>query len=171
MTTLLIIGGTGLVGSSIIRETQRNKHLSSYHNNHILALSRTANAQKSVPGVSFVQGDALDPKSLQASFDTNPNVVHTVGTLIEQRKYGDNGTYDRLNRDAAINVAETMASKYDGINRRCFIYFSAGNAPPKYLLNERYIQAKREAEQLLLGNKDFRERIRVVVLRPGKNKK
>lgn len=167
MTTLLIIGGTGFMGSSIIRETQKNKHLSSYHNTHILALSRTANSRKSFPGVSFIKGDALEPKSLQNAFDSNPNVVHTVGTLIEQRKYGDNGTYDRLNRDAAINVAETMASKYDGINRRCFIYFSAGNAPPKYLLNERYIQAKREAEQLLLGNKDFREKIRIVVLRPG----
>lgn len=168
MTTLLIVGGTGLVGSSIIRETQKNIHLSSYHNNHILALSRTANAKKSVSGVSFVQGDALDTKSLQASFDTNPNVVHTVGTLIEQHKYGDNGTYERMNRDAAVNVATTMASKYDGINRRCFIYFSAGNAPPKCLLNERYIGAKREAEQLLLNNKEFKEKIRVVVLRPGK---
>ncbi|KAI7893754.1 uncharacterized protein EV154DRAFT_500680 [Mucor mucedo] len=167
MTTLLIIGGTGLVGSSIIRETQKNIHLPSYHNTHILALSRTANAKKSVPGVSFVQGDALDVASLKRSFEANPNVVHTVGTLIEQRKYGDNGTYERMNRDAAINVAHTMASKYDGINRRCFIYFSAGNAPPKYLLNERYIGAKREAERYLLGNKELNEKIRIVVLRPG----
>ncbi|GAA5812531.1 hypothetical protein MFLAVUS_005987 [Mucor flavus] len=167
MSSLLIIGGTGLVGSSIIRESQKNQHLSSYHNNHIYAISRTANRYKSVPGVSYVQADALDPSSLRKSFDSNPNVVHTVGTLIEQSKYGSNGTYDRMNRDSVVNVATIMASKYDGINRRCLVYFSAGNAPPRYLLNERYIQSKREAEKLLLGNKEFKEKIRVVVLRPG----
>lgn len=166
MTSLLLIGGTGLMGSAIIRESQKNKHLSRYHNSHIFALSRTAEARNSVEGVTFVQGDALNAASLGPSFSTNPNVVHTVGTLIEQSKYGQDGTYDRLNRDAAITVADTMASHYDGINRRCLVYFSAANAPPKYLLNERYIQAKREAEQALLGDK-YKETIRVVVLRPG----
>ena len=111
----------------------------------------TADAKRSCEGVTFVKGDALNPSSLTESFKNNPNVVHTVGTLIEQSKYGDDGTYDRLNRDAAISVAETMASKYDGIHRRCFIYFSAANAPPKYLLNERYIQAKRECRTSSFG--------------------
>lgn len=167
MSSLLLVGGTGLVGSAIIREAQKNTHLPHYHNNHILALSRTADTKQSTEGVSFVKGDALKPSTLTESFKENPNVVHTVGTIMEQSKYGDDGTYDRLNRDAAISVADTMASKYDGIHRRCFIYFSAANAPPKYLLNERYIQAKREAEQALLGDK-YKDKIRVVVLRPGK---
>ncbi|GAA5796282.1 hypothetical protein HPULCUR_001652 [Helicostylum pulchrum] len=161
------MSSTGLVGSSIIRESQKNQQLSSYHNNHIYAISRTAGRYKSVPGVSYVQADALEPNTLRKSFDSNPNVVHTVGTLIEQSKYGSNGTYERMNRDTVVNVANIMASKYDGIHRRCLVYFSAGNAPPRYLLNERYIQSKREAEELLLGNKEFKEKIRLVVLRPG----
>ncbi|KAI8643118.1 hypothetical protein BD408DRAFT_482207 [Parasitella parasitica] len=166
-SSLLIVGGTGLMGSAIIRESQKNKILPYYHNHHILALSRTADAKSSKEGVTFIKGDALDPTSLQVAFETNPNVVHTVGTLLDQSKtYGANGTYDRLNRDAAISIAETMASKYDDINRRCLVYFSAANAPPKYLLNERYIQAKREAEEALLGDV-FKSKIRVVVLRPG----
>lgn len=170
MSNLLIIGGTGLVGSAIIRESQKNQHLPSYHNNHIYAISRTAKRYRSVPGVTYVQGDALEPSTLQSSFDSNPNVVHTVGTLIEQSKYGNHGTYDSLNRDAVVNVAKMMVSKYDGINRRCLVYFSAGNAPPSYILNERYIQTKRQAEELLLGNKEFQQKIRVVVLRPGKER-
>lgn len=171
MANLLIIGGTGLVGSAIIREAQQYRHLPYYHNKNILALSRTANSRNSYEGVSFVQGNALEPQSLKIPFELNPNVVHTVGTLFEQSKYGDNGTYDRLNRDAAINVAETMASKYDGKQRRCFIYFSAANAPPENFLGRRYLEAKREAEQLLLGNAEFKEKIRVVVFRPGNKQK
>ncbi|KAI8074249.1 uncharacterized protein B0P05DRAFT_547858 [Gilbertella persicaria] len=166
-TSLLLVGGTGLVSSAIIRESKKYQHLPSYHNTHIYALSRNAAAKKSVEGITFIQGDALDPASLQVPFETNPNVVHTVGTLLDQsKKHGANGTYDRLNRDAAITVADTMLSKYDHIHRRCLVYFSAANAPPSFLLNERYILAKREAEQALLGPK-YKDKIRVVVFRPG----
>ncbi|KAI8378876.1 hypothetical protein EDC96DRAFT_493502 [Choanephora cucurbitarum] len=166
-TSLLLVGGTGLVSSAIIRESRKYEHLPSYHNIHMYALSRNASAKKSVAGVTFVQGDALDPPSLKVPFETNPNVIHTVGTLIDQsKKHGPNGTYDRMNRDAVLSVADTMLSKYDHINRRCLIYFSAANAPPSFLLNERYILSKREAEQALLGPK-YKDKIRVVVFRPG----
>lgn len=165
-SSLLIIGGTGLVGSAIIRESQKNKHLP-YYNHHIYAISRTADQHKSYQGVTYVKGDALVPSTLEPSFETNPNVVHTVGTLIEFKKYGKDGTYDRLNRDAAINVAETMATKYDHIKRRCLVYFSAAHPPPSFLIDERYGQMKREAEQVLMSDR-FKDKIRVVVLRPGK---
>jgi nucleoside-diphosphate-sugar epimerase len=165
---LLIVGGTGLVASAVIREFQKNSQIPNYHNHHILALSRSASKQ-SVEGVTFVQGNALDPQSLKGPLESNPNVVHTVGTLLDQsKKYGADGSYDRLNRDAAISVADAMAEKYDGIHRRCMVYFSASKAPPSFMLNERYLQAKREAEQALLGQK-YKDKLRVVVLRPGRN--
>jgi uncharacterized protein YbjT (DUF2867 family) len=166
-SSLLIVGGTGLVASAIIRESQKNSKVPGYHNHHILALSRSASSKQSVKGVTFVQGNALDPQSLQGPLETNPNVVHTVGTLLDQsKKYGADGTYDRLNRDAAISVADAMAEKYNGIHRRCLVYFSASKAPPSFMLNERYLQAKREAEEALLGSK-YEDKLRVVVFRPG----
>lgn len=165
-SSLLIVGGTGLVGSAIIRESQRNQYSSQY-NRHIYAISRSADSQKSLEGVTYVKGDALNASTLESSFETNPNVVHTVGTLIEFKKYGKDGTYDRLNRDAAVVVAETMAKKYDHVKRRCLVYFSAAHFPPSYLLDERYGLTKREAEQILMSDK-FKDKIRVVVMRPGK---
>lgn len=166
---LLIVGGTGLVASAIIREAKSSSQIPDQSKHRILALSRSANSKQSVDGVNFVQGNALDPQSLQVPLESNPNVVHTVGTLLDQsKKYGVDGSYDKVNRDAAISVADAMAEKYDGSHRRCMVYFSASKAPPSFMLNERYLQTKREAEEALLGSK-YKDKLRVVVFRPGMN--
>ncbi|KAI9481226.1 MAG: hypothetical protein EXX96DRAFT_207631 [Benjaminiella poitrasii] len=166
-SSLLILGGTGLMGTAIIRESQNDARIKQRYAT-IYALSRTAENREEL-GATFIQGNALEADSLNPIVaGKNPDVVHTVGTLLDQSgQYGSNGTYDRLNRDAAIVAAQTLAAqKHDQDRRRCFLYFSAATAPPSFLLNERYIQAKREAEEALLSL-DLKDKLRVVVFRPG----
>ncbi|KAI8388020.1 uncharacterized protein BYT42DRAFT_558661 [Radiomyces spectabilis] len=160
LTQILVTGGTGLVGSAIAREAQNN------HKYQILALSRSASSANDRPGLQYVKGNCLNQQDLKNALQTNLSVVHTVGTLIEQSKKGIEGSYERLNRDAAISVARAMAEQYDGKKRQCLVYFSAAKAPPSWLLDERYMRMKREAEAALMGQ-EFKNKIRVVVFRPG----
>ncbi|KAG0174453.1 hypothetical protein DFQ30_004296 [Apophysomyces sp. BC1015] len=111
-----------------------------------------------------MQGDALQPESVSIAVRDNPDVVHTIGTLFEQP--GKDGTYERLNRDAALTVARAAAERFDGKRPRCMIYFSASSAPPKSMLDERYLAAKRQAEAALMGD-EFEGKLRIVLFRPG----
>ncbi|KAI8994944.1 hypothetical protein BDB01DRAFT_774701 [Pilobolus umbonatus] len=158
MHSLLIVGVTGLVGSSLIREAQR------YHlPRPIKALSRSADPSLSRDGISYMKGDALKKDSLGTAFDDNPDVVSAVGILIDHSEDGKG--YQRMNRDTAVNMADMMVSKYDG-DRRCLVYFSIANTPPPMLISDQYLQSKREAENVLLSDK-YKDKVRVVIMRPG----
>ncbi|KAF7723520.1 hypothetical protein EC973_001895 [Apophysomyces ossiformis] len=156
---LLIVGGTGLVGSAIVREAQKTNqyHLMSYSRK----LPKPSQQQQNV---QYFQGNALQLGSVERAVENNPHIVHTVGTLFEQP--GPDGTYERINRDTALTVARAAAERFDGKKPRCMIYFSASSAPPKAFLDERYIVAKRQAEADLLDD-EFKGRLRIVIFRPA----
>ncbi|KAL0095245.1 hypothetical protein J3Q64DRAFT_1064109 [Phycomyces blakesleeanus] len=157
---LLVVGGSGLVGSSIIRQSRQD------HKYHILALSRSASASNDSDNVHYVQGNALEPSTLSGPLKNNPDVVCAVGIIREDPKRGNDGTFERVNRDSAITVAKAMAERYDGKTRKCFVFISAANYLPSFMLDRNYYKAKREAEAALLG-KELSDRLRVVILQPG----
>ncbi|KAF9959622.1 hypothetical protein BGZ72_009202 [Mortierella alpina] len=67
-------------------------------------------------------------------------------------------TYERINRDTAITVANEAAK--EGVDS--FVYISAAFSPP--MVPNRYITTKREAEQALLTHASG---FRPVIFRPG----
>ncbi|KAI9020111.1 hypothetical protein CLU79DRAFT_233545 [Phycomyces nitens] len=157
---LLIVGGSGFVANSVIRQSRQDRKY------HILALSRSASPANDKDNVHYVQGNALEPSTLAGPLRDNPDVVCAVGIIKEDPTYGNDGTFERLNRDSAISVARAMARRYDGKDRKCLVFISAANTLPNYVLNRRYYTSKREAEAALLGG-EFNDKLRVVVLRPG----
>ncbi|RUP47037.1 hypothetical protein BC936DRAFT_146206 [Jimgerdemannia flammicorona] len=158
---LLLIGGTGLIGSAVARQA------SSYN---ILVLSRTGAPLTSSTlslNIQYYKGSALDPFTFRSLLTNTSTVVHTVGTIANQKNYGDQGTYEKLNRDAVVTVArELAASAADEGKKKCLVYFSAASAPPGWILDKRYIGTKREAEKILMGD-EFKDQLRVVIFRPG----
>ncbi|CAO3621295.1 unnamed protein product [Cunninghamella blakesleeana] len=67
-------------------------------------------------------------------------------------------TYEKINRDTAITVANEAASIP---SIKSFVYISADDIFP--LINPRYITSKREAERNLFSHKEFKS----IILRPG----
>jgi len=70
---------------------------------------------------------------------------------LERRSGGTEGSYERLNRDAALRVCETFASVGQGVSsdvtaRRTFVYLSAEDIF-RPIVPTRYIETKRQAER------------------------
>ncbi|KAI7862822.1 hypothetical protein BDF14DRAFT_1885725 [Spinellus fusiger] len=160
--SVLIIGGNGLVGSSLVREnTARRRY-------KLGCLSRSCSPANSTSSVRYWQGNALEPKTLVPALADHPAVVHTVGTLTEQTEHGEQGTYESMNCAAAVSVARAMAAQHNGTTstKRCFLYFSAAHFPPAFVWDKRYGASKRAAEAALLGD-EFKDTLRVVIFRPS----
>ncbi|OZJ04291.1 hypothetical protein BZG36_02571 [Bifiguratus adelaidae] len=176
LTRLLLLGGTGFVGSAIIRNALKaNQDGSGPRRDNryfIRTLSRTGSSKTEVANVENIKGNALEPQTYRHLLADTDAVVSTIGTIMDQKKHGDMGTYEKLNRDAVIYAAREFVkakgtSEYkDKADRPCLVYVSAAHAPPDFILDSRYITTKRQAENVLLG-REFRNSLRVVILRPG----
>jgi nucleoside-diphosphate-sugar epimerase len=151
--SILITGGSSLVGSAIIRQTKIESKYSPVH--PIVAFSRNVKPESSASLIHYVRGNVYDELSLQSVLRSNPHIVHTV-----------NDDYD----ESAILVANALANKSE-INkeRRSFIFFSVAVGFPSLIFNTSFVESKRQAESALLGIK-LKNQIRVVVFRPGKER-
>lgn len=151
--SILITGGTSLVGSAIIRQTKRESKYSAVH--PIVAFSRSATPESSASFVHYVRGNVYDAMSLQSVVRNRPHVVHTVSA-------------DEM--DSSILVANALADRCTVVHpdeRRAFIFFSVAEGFPSLIFNENFVHWKRQAEQALLGIK-LAPKVRVVIFRPGK---
>ncbi|CAM0136956.1 hypothetical protein VKS41_007553 [Umbelopsis sp. WA50703] len=160
----LIIIGKGLVASSIAKQAASTTR---YGSVTLVSRNKPTQEMDQLPNkVSHVQGNALYPSPFSDTIRAASAVVSTVGT-IKDEKNNEDGSYERLNRDAVVSVAREMVkTQPDDLDKRCLVYFSAANAPPGFLLDPRYINSKREAEETLLS-KEFQDKLRVVIFRPG----
>ncbi|KAG0049430.1 hypothetical protein BGZ83_005780 [Gryganskiella cystojenkinii] len=141
-----------------------------------------------VQKVTWAQGDSLDPSTYKDAIKGTNSVVHTVGMLLEDdykeilhsKSFADltksvesaikgqnpldqgrpktGLTYERINRDTAITVADEAAK--EGIDS--FVFISAAFSPP--MVPNRYLTTKREAESHLLTHPS---KFRSVIFRPG----
>jgi nucleoside-diphosphate-sugar epimerase len=156
--TLCIIGANGYVGSHVAQQalTMGAK---------IISVSRSGRPpQKSgawAQQVKWTQGNALHPEKFEDVLRESDAVVHTVATLFDSsirqfKKPGEPGTYEEMNRDAAIALGSKLAELKD----KKMIYFSASKSIP---MIPRYLKTKLEAEDFLFSQKD----LRVTAMRPG----
>lgn len=152
---LLVIGGTGFLGQAICRNAL-------HRGLTVAALSRSGRPSQ-VPDwakeIEYIKGDSLDPDSYTSILNDVDAVVHSVGTLLDNKcffKSGYEGSHEHLNRDTALTVAKQMLEK-----DKNFVFISADRGIP---LVPTYISTKREVEDFLSQN---REKLRSAVVRPG----
>lgn len=152
--SILITGGTSLVGSAIIRQTKIESKYSAVH--PVVAFSRSARPELSASSVHYVRGNVFDAMSLQSVLRNKPHVVHTVGL-------------DEV--DSSLLVANALADRSTDMthpeHRRAFIFFSVADGFPSLIFNQDFVHGKRQAEYALMGIK-LSSKIRVVIFRPGK---
>jgi NADH dehydrogenase len=114
---ILVTGGTGFVGTHLVNELLRRKHV-------VTALARRRESARNRYNrpVFIRSGDVLDPESVEQAAQGHDAVIHLVGVIWEK----GNQTFDRMHRAAAENVAG--AAKRAGVRR--FLHMSAMGISP-----------------------------------------
>ena len=129
---VFLTGGTGFVGTEILRELARNKYKVK-----VLTHSQKPKVQSKL--VEVVKGSVLDTDSLD-SVKGCDMIIHLVGIIREIPWKGV--TFEKLHVEATRNMIK--AAKANKIKR--FIHMSANGAKPK---GTRYQTTKYRAEQLV----------------------
>ncbi|KAG4304560.1 hypothetical protein PORY_001953 [Pneumocystis oryctolagi] len=173
---LIVFGGTGFLGRHICKTAVQKGWV-------VTLLSRKSKQEyiENNPDVSewwkqvnWCKGDLKNENLIKDHMKSCSAVVYSVGILFET-KYKqflsgkdnflslfqpsqEDLSYDMLNRDFAINIAE-IASKMN-INMP-FVYLSAADTFPG--IPKRYIESKREAEDYIYSLPN----IRPIIIRPS----
>ena len=156
--TICVVGGNGFVGTAVAQQAVA-------FGARVFAVSRRGTPSSKAQWaekVFWVKGNAMDPSTFKGVLEESEAVVHTIGTLIDSsitrnKKPGEEGTYEQMNRDAAQKVAKTLSEFND--NKK-MVYLSASKSPP---FIPRYLDTKLEAENYLFGLPNLRG----TALRPG----
>ena len=141
--SLLIVGGNGFVGSAAAKYAVRQG---------IKVYSLSRRGPPSVmedwnEKVEYVQGDAMDKTTYANLVKECTGVIHTVGVLFDSKfkfKNEYKGSYEQMNRDSAIEVAETLRG-----TKKHFVYLSSERG---IFFSPRYISTKRDVEYWLQNN-------------------
>jgi uncharacterized protein YbjT (DUF2867 family) len=132
---ILVTGGTGFVGSEIVRQLVEAGH-------RVRVLSRhpeKARELQNLEGVEIVAGDALEPTSLSEAMRGVTAVIHLIGILFET----DTLTYEQAHRETTQNVLKAASAA--GVRR--FLQMSALGVRAD--AGSRYHRTKWEAEELV----------------------
>ena len=119
--------------------------------------------------VTWVAADALQPAGYRAHLSGCVAVVHSIGLLFEtdwltQRLFPQSAAAQRAPstyESACYESAAVLLREAEDAGVATMVYVSAVDPPP--FVMTRYRDAKRHAEQALLGS----DRVRPVILRPG----
>ncbi|KAK2658482.1 hypothetical protein Ddye_005015 [Dipteronia dyeriana] len=146
---LLVLGGSGFVGSHILREAlDRGVVVSS--------LSRSVRSSLHdswANNITWHQGNLLSPDSWKEAFNGVTAVISCVGG------FGSNSYMYKINGTANINAIRVAAEK--GVKR--FVYISAADFGVVNYILQGYYEGKRAAETELLTKFPYGG----VILRPG----
>jgi nucleoside-diphosphate-sugar epimerase len=177
---ILVLGGTGFVGSKFIEKAILNGH-------QIVSISRRGKRHKNFDeSIMWVSGDATNEKVISNLFLIHGPFdvcVHAIGLLLDidsglksLNKFasgsgsipGPESTYDQITRKTAFNAIDEFASK-NNPQEKTFLFISAAevgwtfDVPVNWL--HRYLSAKKSVEEKLLNGKQ--STIRPVIFRPS----
>ena len=150
MARLLVIGGTGFVGEEICRLAVLAGH-------HVTAMARSKRVdfrQTWAEKVNWLAADVFQPESWRHALLDVDAVIHTVGTIIENRKQGV--IFQKVNEESAVIAAKE--AEQAGVP--AFVFISAYGKPP--LVNREYFDAKKRAEEAIA-----QMNLRAIFLRPS----
>ncbi|TVU10914.1 hypothetical protein EJB05_44469, partial [Eragrostis curvula] len=146
---LLVLGGSGFVGSHVIKEALDKGFVVSSLNRS----GKPSISESWTDKVIWNKGNLLEPASLKNAMDGISAVVSCVGG------FGSNSVMYKVNGTANINAIRAAAEK--GIKR--FVYVSAADFGLVNYLLQGYYEGKRAAEAELLSKFTYGG----VILRPG----
>lgn len=147
---LLVLGGSGFIGSEVCRLAAKDGH-------QVISVSRHGRpshvSSEWADAVQWIEGNALEPETWRDHLNGVHAVIHCVGTIFEDADEGI--TFERINGDS-VEIAAWEA-EHAGVER--FVFLSAKDTPP--LISSRYLSAKRQGESALQ-----RAQLREIILRP-----
>src|SRR5262249_6083962 len=112
MTSYLVTGGAGFIGSHLTEELVRRGHRVRVADS--LITGKTQNLQH-ISGVEFLQGDLADLPFAQRAVEGMDYVLHQAAIPSVPRSVKDPVTSNRANIDASINVL--VAARDAGVKR------------------------------------------------------
>ncbi|HEX4348506.1 MAG TPA: SDR family oxidoreductase [Vicinamibacterales bacterium] len=121
MTSYLVTGGAGFIGSHLTEELVRRGHRVRVADS--LITGKTQNLQH-IPGVEFLQGDLADLPFARRAVDGIDYVLHQAAIPSVPRSVKDPVTSNRANIDASINVL--VAARDAGVKR--LVYAGSSSA-------------------------------------------
>ncbi|WP_423750592.1 complex I NDUFA9 subunit family protein [Salinirarus marinus] len=132
---ILVVGGTGFVGTALVRELCARDHA-------VTVLSRTAEAEPS-DDVRAVDGDVTDYESIEGAFAGQDAVVNLVALSPLFTPPGGNEMHERVHLDGTRHVVEAAAAH--GVDK--LVQMSALGADPEG--PTAYLRAKGNAERVV----------------------
>ncbi|MCO8268340.1 complex I NDUFA9 subunit family protein [Haloferax sp. AB510] len=130
---VLVLGGTGFVGTNLCRELQSRGH-------SVTAMSRSPNSEDLPDGVEKAMGDVTDYDSIAGAFEGKDAVVNLVALSPLFKPDGGYRMHDIVNWQGTENVVK--AAESHGVSR--LIQMSALDADPD--ADTAYIRSKGKAE-------------------------
>lgn len=143
---LLVLGGSGFVGSSICKEAVQNGW-------KVTSVSRSGaqnipTDQEWAKEVNWIGADASDLAAYSEFLGSANAVVHSIAILREARNNSAQ-SFEHVNRDSALVPAEYIARACPNVSKFVFISV-APNSVPKFGVNSRYLTNKQAVEEKLL---------------------
>lgn len=101
----MVTGSSGYVANYIMKTfAKANPSI------QVVGMSRSGKAREaeteSLPNVSYVSGNCLEPETFKKALEDVDSIVHTVGTLLPSSL--PQKSYKEMNFDAAVNMAREL---------------------------------------------------------------
>ena len=131
---VLVVGGSGFVGTSLSRELGARGH-------DVTVLSRSPDDEDLPEGVATVAGDVTDYDSIEGAFEGQDAVVYLVALAPMLRPDGGEEMHERVHRGGTQNCLR--AAEEHGVDR--YLQMSALAADPD--AGTHYLRAKGRADE------------------------
>lgn len=140
MQNIFITGGTGYIGTRLIKALQNKDY-------HIRALVRKGSEHKLPPGCEQVSGNALDASSYQDKIQPSSVFIHLVGVA-----HPSPSKKEQFKKIDLVSIEQAVqAAKHAGVMH--FIYLSVSMYPTKIMKDFQQVRARGEALLLQSGLK------------------